>query len=128
MAEPTVVVKCQACGCPLAFVRADYEPERHRGFDVAPLGPMVSLRQRNDPLIAVLQQARKAGEKDQPHERRKQDEPIDHLLNDLGPKVKAWCDTTGHGYIEIPTAGLRARHTEALRTGKKMTWRILPTR
>jgi len=59
-----------------------------------------------------------------PDEGRQESELAAWPLNHLGASMKVWCDR--HGFVSVSTAGLRAQHDEAMRSGRQVVWRVPP--
>ncbi len=113
------------CGCPLAVVRAEYSPDHHPGLEADTSGPVVRWNVRNDSLTAQLQHRRRRNHLDVPsHELRRQSEPIAWPLDSLSATVKVWCER--HGFVSVSTAGLRAQHDDAMRSGRQVVWFVPP--
>jgi hypothetical protein len=121
---PTVRVRCRSCGCPLAVVRPEYSPDRHLGLEADTSGPVVRWNVRDDPQTAKPQQRRRNHLDVVSPELRQQSEPVAWPLDSLGATVKVWCDR--HGFVSVSTAGLRAQHDEAMRSGRQVVWRVQP--
>ena len=121
---PTVQVRCRSCGCPLAVVRAEYSPDHHPGLEADTTGPVVRWNVRDDPLTAQLQHPSRNHLDVVPHDLRQQSEPVAWPLDSLGATVKVWCER--HGFVSVSTAGLRAQHDEAMRSGRQVVWRVPP--
>ena len=121
--RPTVRVRCGSCGCPLAVVRAEYSPDRHPGLKADTSGPVVRWNVRDDPLNAHLPRRRNRLDVVQ-RELRHPSQPVAWPLDSLGATMKVWCDQ--HGFVSVSTAGLRAQHDEAMRSGRQLVWRVPP--
>jgi hypothetical protein len=109
-------------------VRAPYSPDDHPGLEADTRGPFVRWSVRNDPLTAQLQHDC-WNHLDMvpdmvPNELREQSEPVAWPLDSLGSAVKVWCER--HGFVSVPTAGLRAQHDEAMRSGRQVVWHVPP--
>ena len=121
--RPTVRVRCNACGCALAVVRAAYCPDRHPGLKADTKGPIVRWNIRGD--LTITQVRRRRNHLDAlPLEERPDSELAAWPLNRLGATMKVWCDR--HGFVSVSTAGLREQHDEAMRSGRQVVWRVPP--
>jgi hypothetical protein len=123
--RPTVRVRCRACGCALAVVRAEYSPDHHPGLRADTSGPVVRWNVRSEPTAAQL--PRRRNHLDAVSlERRQESGPVAWPLHRLGATMKVWCDR--HGFVSVSTAGLRAQHDEAVRSGRQIVWRVPPVK